>query len=448
MFDDDGDMTALPLDTEPDDQSALLRWVAQHRRSVMRSEAATLAAAVTWAAFHSTGGVVGPFESWEQGFLPLAGEGTPEVAEFSIAEFAAVLGRSTDAGRTYIGDALELAHRLPRIYARTQDDSLEVWRARQIAQATRCLTPEGAAHVDRARAPMAHKVGKVTIDRLLNEAMARFDPEQARQRAAAAAESRRVDVHRDDLDHAGLADISATVDLADADDFEAAIARRAAHLGEQGDTDSLDVRRAKALGQMARADLGLDLESGSRTGGAGVSVELRVHVNADDLDTALTGTIPPRCRAGTRRADPLLHRLRHPAPLALPARLEALRASGHRHDVRDTRRPVRDPRAAPPPGHRARRPLRLPALHAPRAPRRHRPRRAVRLRRPTRPDQCRQPRSALPQPPPPQDLRRLELHDARARLLPVAHSPRSPAAGHAHRHGHALIAPRPVGAST
>lgn len=285
-------MTALPLDTEPDDQSALLRWVAQHRRSVMRSEAATLAAAVTWAAFHSTGGVVGPFESWEQGFLPLAGEGTPEVAEFSIAEFAAVLGRSTDAGRTYIGDALELAHRLPRIYARTQDDSLEVWRARQIAQATRCLTPEGAAHVDRALAPMAHKVGKVTIDRLLNEAMARFDPEQARQRAAAAAESRRVDVHRDDLDHAGLADISATVDLADADDFEAAIARRAAHLGEQGDTDSLDVRRAKALGQMARADLGLDLESGSRTGGAGVSVELRVHVNADDLDTALTGTIP------------------------------------------------------------------------------------------------------------------------------------------------------------
>ena len=287
-------MAALPLDTEPDDTSALLRWVAQHRLSVMRSEAATLAAAVTWAAFHSTESVVGPFETWEQAFLPLAGEGTPEVAEFSIAEFAAVLGRSTDAGRTYIGDALELAHRLPRIYARTQDGSLEVWRARQIAQATRCLSPEGAAHVDRALAPTAHKVGKVTIDRLVDEAMTRFDPEQARERAAAAAESRKVDVYRDDLDHGGLADLSATVDLADADDFEAAIARRAAHLGEQGDTDPLDVRRAKALGQMARADLGLDLETGDRTPGAGVGVELRVHVRGDDLDAALAGDATDR----------------------------------------------------------------------------------------------------------------------------------------------------------
>lgn len=286
-------MTAVPIDIEPDDQSTLLRWVAQHRRIVQHSEAQTLAAAVSWAAFHSVESVVGPVESWEQGFLPLAGEGTLEVAEFSIAEFAAVLGRSTDAGRTYIGDALELAHRLPRVYARTQGGTLEVWRARQIAQSTRCLPPEGAAYVDRHLAPVAHKVGKVRIDRLVEEAMTRFDPDQTRERAAAAAEARKVDVHRDDLDHSGLADINATVDLTDADDFEAAIARRAHHLGEQGDTDSLDVRRAKALGAMARADLGLDLETGDRPASSpGTCAELRVHVDAADLTAALTGGEP------------------------------------------------------------------------------------------------------------------------------------------------------------
>ncbi|GGO86299.1 hypothetical protein GCM10011584_08280 [Nocardioides phosphati] len=283
-------MGAALLDGTGDDTSSLLRWVEQHRRIVQHSEAETLASAATWAALHAEGSRVGPCASWEQGFLPLAGEGTPEVAEFSIAEFAAVLGRSTDAGRTYIGDALELAHRLPRIYARTQAGTLEVWRARQIAQATRCLPPTGAAYVDRQLAPVAHKVGKVTIDRLVDEAMSRFDPDQAHARAAAAAEARKVDVHRDDRDHAGLADIHATVDLTDADDFEAAIARRAAHLGAHGDTDPLDVRRAKALGQMARADLGLDLATGNRAPGACAGVELRVHVTADDLAAALAET--------------------------------------------------------------------------------------------------------------------------------------------------------------
>jgi 5-methylcytosine-specific restriction endonuclease McrA len=257
---------------------------------------------------HAEGSRVGPWASWEEGFLPLAGEGTPEVAEFSIAEFAAVLGRSTDAGRGYIGDALELAHRLPRIYARTQAGTLEVWRARQIAQATRCLPPAGAAYVDERLVATAHKVGKVTIDRLVDQAMTRFDPDEARARAAAAAESRRVDVHRDDLSHAGLADICATVDLADADDFEAAVARRAAHLGTHGDTDSLDVRRAKALGAMARADLGLDLETGARTGSAGTGVELRVHVDADDLDAALGGEEPASaCLARVEKTRSFIH---------------------------------------------------------------------------------------------------------------------------------------------
>jgi hypothetical protein len=323
-------MQAVPFHTDPDDPSALLRWVGQHCLSAQRSEAAKLAGAVSWAAFHSVDAVVGPVATWEEGFLPLAGEGTPEVAEFSIAEFAAVLGRSTDAGRSYIGDALELAHRLPRVYARTQDDTLEVWRARQIAQATRCLPPEGSAHVDRLLAPVAHKVGKVRIDRLVEEAMTRFAPDQARERAVASAEARKVDVHRDDLDHAGLADISATVDLADADDFEAAIARRAAHLGEEGDTDSLDVRRAKALGQMARADLGLDLETGERTGAAGVGVELRVHVTQADLDAALTGAEPTSAPlARVERTRSFIH-------------LEALRRWLSRPDLRLSIRQVID----------------------------------------------------------------------------------------------------------
>jgi hypothetical protein len=44
----------------------------------------------------------------------LGGGGTPRVAEFATAEFAARLGLSSYAGRELIADALDLAHRLPR----------------------------------------------------------------------------------------------------------------------------------------------------------------------------------------------------------------------------------------------------------------------------------------------------------------------------------------------
>lgn len=39
---------------------------------------------------------------------------------------------------------------------------------------------------------------------------------------------------------------------------------------------------------MARADLGLDLATGNRTTAAGTGIELRVHVDADDLTAVLT----------------------------------------------------------------------------------------------------------------------------------------------------------------
>lgn len=115
---------------------------------VQHSDTQQLAAAVRWASFHSTDTLVGPAALGDERAMQLGGEGAPEVTEFCVAEFAAVIGKTTDAGRLYMGDALELAPRLPRIHARVVDDSLEVWRARQIAQNTRFLPPAGAAFLD------------------------------------------------------------------------------------------------------------------------------------------------------------------------------------------------------------------------------------------------------------------------------------------------------------
>ena len=47
----------------------------------------------------------------------IAGEGCPLVAEFCVAELGAVLGVSTTSAKKLIGHALELRHRLPRLWA-------------------------------------------------------------------------------------------------------------------------------------------------------------------------------------------------------------------------------------------------------------------------------------------------------------------------------------------
>ncbi len=115
------------------------------------------------------------------------------MCEFSVAEFALALGMSTDSGKALIGHALELKYRLPRHWARTQNGTrptLAPWRARRVAQATLGLSPEAAAYVDAQVAPFAHKIGLAQLDRVVEEAIARFMPDLAEENAEKAADGR------------------------------------------------------------------------------------------------------------------------------------------------------------------------------------------------------------------------------------------------------------------
>ena len=111
--------------------------------------------------------------------MPVAGPGAPLVSEFSIVEFAAAIGLPTEAGKAYLGEAVELRYRLPRLWARVVAGDLVAWKARKTAKATIILSAEAAAFVDRHLAPVAHKVGPTQTDRLIDEAIARFMPDEA-----------------------------------------------------------------------------------------------------------------------------------------------------------------------------------------------------------------------------------------------------------------------------
>ena len=187
-----------------------------------------------------------------EGELAIAGPGAPLVAEFCVADLALALGMSTDAGRTYLGDAVELRYRLPRIWATVTTGRVPVWKARKIAQATKHLCPEGAAHVDRHLAPQAARCSYAQIDRAVDDALRLFDPAEALKRRREAADERCFDVDLDQVSFNGTVHIDAELDLPDALDLNDAITTGAAQLAALGSDESLDVRRSLAAGALAR----------------------------------------------------------------------------------------------------------------------------------------------------------------------------------------------------
>jgi hypothetical protein len=106
----------------------------------------------------------------------IGGEGVPAVAEFSAEKLAAVMRMSPAATTALMAEALELRHRLPKIHARVESLDVALWRARRVAKATQNLSPEAAAHVDTALAPVVDSVGPTRIDRAVAEAIALHDP--------------------------------------------------------------------------------------------------------------------------------------------------------------------------------------------------------------------------------------------------------------------------------
>jgi hypothetical protein len=106
----------------------------------------------------------------------IGGEGTPLVAAGSVEPFAAALGVGTTTALQLLSDALDLYYRLPRLWALMDVLDLAPWRARRIAKATHPLSPKAAAYVEAQVLEIADSCGPVKLDRIVQDAAARFDP--------------------------------------------------------------------------------------------------------------------------------------------------------------------------------------------------------------------------------------------------------------------------------
>ncbi|MFG1912113.1 HNH endonuclease signature motif containing protein [Kribbella sp. NPDC048928] len=169
-----------------------------------------------------------------------------------MIEFGAVLGMSTGAAGSLIGEALTLRHRLPRVWAAVLGGEAIAWRAREIARACAALSLEACAIVDARVAAIINTITPGKLTTITTAAVWEADPDLAQARAEAAARTRGVFVAQTDArDDHGTKRIWVRAAAGDVIRFDATIDDLARALKTLGDTTSLDERRAKAIGWIA-----------------------------------------------------------------------------------------------------------------------------------------------------------------------------------------------------
>jgi len=236
MFDTDLDV----LDT-----ADLLAAAAEYAQIENRAATRILETALAYADRNAVAEGYEPLPGYER-LVVYGGDGCPGVAEFAPIEFGAVLGISSGAASSLIGEALALRHRLPTVWAAVLSGTAIAWRARKIAHACLTLSQEAAAIVDRRVAAIINTVTPRKLAAITTAAIWEADPAQAQANAEATAKTRGVFVSQSD-DH-GTKRIWVRAAAGDVIRFDAKIDDLAQALKALGDTDTLDQRRAKAVG--------------------------------------------------------------------------------------------------------------------------------------------------------------------------------------------------------
>jgi hypothetical protein len=259
------------------------------------------------------------FAGGERGVV-YGGSGCPGIAEFAVAEFGAMIGRSAGSAAIFIGQSLALRHRLPRIWAQVQGGHGEPWKARTIATACLALSVDAAEIVDRRVAGIIDTVTPVRLERIVKAAVQQADPDGAPAAAETRANERGVWAGRAD-DH-GTTTLYVRAATGDVIHFKATIRQIADALAQLGDSDTLPQRKAKAIGIIADPALSNELltvahhltpTTATADGGAEAGAVRTAAPAPAEAEPAKAGT----AAAANPAPDPT-DRPTHPADLPVP----------------------------------------------------------------------------------------------------------------------------------
>jgi hypothetical protein len=241
----EGDVTSL-------DATELLASVAEHHAERTLRDARLLLHAVHFADLNNPDTLPGGRPDQRDGrerAIVVGGAGCPPISEFAAAEFGAMLGISAGAAMAYIGQALALRHRFPRIWAKVHAGEAIAWRACKVATACLELSEEAAAIVDAEVVGVINSVTPIRLGNIIKAAIKEADPEAARAAAEQKARERGVYIGRSD-EH-GTKSIYILAATGDVIHFNATVDLIAQALKTVGDTNPLRLRRARAIGILA-----------------------------------------------------------------------------------------------------------------------------------------------------------------------------------------------------
>jgi Domain of unknown function (DUF222) len=239
------------------DAAGTLAAAEDNEHALTTAEIRRLQIAAHWADLHPGDAITQSRIPGTEHPIRLGGDGTPTIADFCPAELGCVLRISDGSAAKLIGDALDLRHRLPKIWTAALAGQAPAYQARHIAAATRHLTKDQAGFVDARLAPSLGALSWNRLHTLVEAAIYEADPAGADQRATQAAQERFVRLGRSS-EH-GLKMIIARATAGDAIWFKATIDRIADILTRQGDDDPVEIRRSKAIGILAQPAQALQL---------------------------------------------------------------------------------------------------------------------------------------------------------------------------------------------
>ncbi len=248
MFDDGleaalGDRRALA------DLSAAVQL--DHRMAGCRK----LVLAAVWADAHSSvdhpdGGLL------VEQLVALGPVGCPLVAETAAAGLVLPFQTSVQGVRGWIGDALNLRHRLPVLWARVVAGEVHHWKAREIAQQTAQLNPVTAGLVDAQITRWVEQLPWASLLRAVEAVILQVDEGAYQERERLAAAKR--EVRATPSEH-GLRTLIARGEAGEVAMMLALYGRVAEALADEGDEDPLPVRMSKAIGVIANPARLVDL---------------------------------------------------------------------------------------------------------------------------------------------------------------------------------------------
>jgi hypothetical protein len=179
--------------------------------------------------------------------------GTPAVAEYLSLEVSALLAISPGSGACLIGQVLNCVYRHPLLWDAVRAGAVRWYRATEIISEVNAagLCQAAALWVDAQITPRLGSLSRGRAMRLLRGLIALADPEEARERELKARNHRHVTLWDPSLESGPCRNLTGRLDVTDAVALDATLNQLAAVLAADGDLETIDQRRASALGILA-----------------------------------------------------------------------------------------------------------------------------------------------------------------------------------------------------